>query len=105
MDPRDPGVWSGFRLGIFSGGQNLLLCKFLLLCYRFRTKFQGGNCRRGAPPAPPLLKKASGVYNMPTGILQNAASSNTALIMFILACLSPIFNPIDIWVNSKNLNV
>ena len=26
----------------FRGGQNLLLCKFLLLCYCFRTKFQGG---------------------------------------------------------------
>ena len=24
------------------GGQNLLLCKFILLCYCFRTKFQGG---------------------------------------------------------------
>ena len=51
---------SGFPLGIFSGGgQNLLLCKFLLLCYCFRTKFQGGakvfrgaNCLRGRPLPP-----------------------------------------------------
>ena len=44
---------SGFLLGIFSGGQNLLLCKFLLLCYCFRTKFQvGANCLRGCPLAP-----------------------------------------------------
>ena len=35
-------------LGIFQGGQNLLLCKFLLLFYCFRTKFQGGaNVFRG----------------------------------------------------------
>ena len=45
----------GFLLGIFSGGgQNLLLC------YCFRTKFQGGakvfrgaNCLRGSPPRSP----------------------------------------------------
>ena len=52
---------TGFLPGIFfrGGGQNLLLCKFLFLCYCFRTKFQGGakvfreaNCLRG-PPCPP----------------------------------------------------
>ena len=37
-------LFTGFLLGIFfwGGGQNLLLCKFLLLFYCFRTKFQGG---------------------------------------------------------------
>ena len=59
---------TGFLLGIFfGGGQNLLLCKFLLLCYWFWTKFQGGakvfrgaNCLRGCPlPPPPPWKKAS----------------------------------------------
>ena len=59
---------AGFLLGIFSGGgegQNPLLCKFLLLCYCFRTKFQGGakvfreaNCSGGRPRPPPLWKKA-----------------------------------------------
>ena len=50
---------TGFLLGIFSGGQNLLLCRFLLLCYCFRAKFQGGarvfrggKLPQGAPPAP-----------------------------------------------------
>ena len=58
--------FSGFLLGIFFGGgrQNLLLCKFLLLCYCFRTKFQGGAKVSGGQPvsgdAPcPLWKKAS----------------------------------------------
>ena len=51
---------SGFFLGLFSGGrgQNLLLCKFLLLFYCFRTKFQGeakvfkggGQTASGVPP-------------------------------------------------------
>ena len=48
--------WLSSR-NIFRGGQNLLLRKFLLLCYCFRTKFQGGaksprgaNCFRGRPP-------------------------------------------------------
>ena len=51
-------VITGFLLGIFSRGQNLLLCKFILLCYCFWTKFQGGaKVFRGAPPAP-LWKKA-----------------------------------------------
>ena len=42
----------------FRGGQNLLLCKFLLLCYCFWTKFQGGqkfsggNCLRGGGASP-----------------------------------------------------
>ena len=50
----------GFLLGIFQGGQNLLLCKFLLLCFCFRTKFQGGAkvFRGGAP----LWKKASFLF-------------------------------------------
>ena len=62
--------YPGFLLGIFSrggGGQNLLLCKFLLLFYCFRTKFQGGakvfvgggKLPQGAPSAPPRWKKAS----------------------------------------------
>ena len=56
IEPLLAFFWEFFR-----GGQNLLLCKFLLLCYCFRTKFQGGakifrgaNCLRGAPPAPPV---------------------------------------------------
>ena len=47
---------AGFLLGIFSGGQNLLLC------YCFRTKFQGGaKVFRGqtASGGAPLSKKAS----------------------------------------------
>ena len=44
----------------FFRGQNLLLCKFLLLCYCFPTKFQvggkvsegWGKLPQGAPPAP-----------------------------------------------------
>ena len=65
---------TGFLPRIFPEGQNLLLCKFLLLCqffYCFQTKFQGAtkvsewgakvfegtNCLRRAPPSP-LLKKA-----------------------------------------------
>ena len=57
--------WLSSR-NFFRGGQNLLLCKFLLLFYCFRTKFQGGakvfrgaNCLRGHPPCPPMWKKAS----------------------------------------------
>ena len=56
---------TSFLLGIFSGRQNLLSCKFLSLCYCFRTKIQEGakilrwaNCLGGAPPAP-LWNKAS----------------------------------------------
>ena len=46
-------VYAGFLLGIFSGGgQNLLLCKVLLLCYCFRTKIQrGAKVFRGAKKA------------------------------------------------------
>ena len=43
----------------FQGGQNLLLCKFLLLFYCFRTKFQGeakvfkgGKLPQGGAPSP-----------------------------------------------------
>ena len=58
------GLSENMILGIFfRGGQNLLLCKFLLLCYCFQTKFQGvakvfrgANSLRGAPA--PLWKKA-----------------------------------------------
>ena len=55
--------YAGFLPGIFSGGQNLLLCKFLLFYYCFRTKFQGGaksprgELPQGGSPAP-LWKKA-----------------------------------------------
>ena len=51
---------TGFLLGIFSEEQNLLLCKFLLLCYCFRTKFQGGRkvfrgqTASGGRPLPPV---------------------------------------------------
>ena len=45
----------------FQRRKNLWLCKFLLLCYCFRTKFQGGvkvfrgaNCLRGGAPCPPV---------------------------------------------------
>ena len=45
------------------GGQNLLLCKFLLLFYCFRTKFQGGakvfkggKLPQGGAPCPPWEK-------------------------------------------------
>ena len=55
--------WFSSR-NFFQGG-NLLLCKFLLLFYCFRTKFQrgakvfkGANCLREHPPAP-LWEKAS----------------------------------------------
>ena len=57
-------TYPGFLLGTFSWGVNLLVCKFLLLCYCFRTKFQGGanvfrgaNRLRGRPH--PLWNKAS----------------------------------------------
>ena len=52
-----------FSLEFFSvGGANLLLCKFLLLFYCFRTKFQGGanvskgrgQIASGGRPLPPL---------------------------------------------------
>ena len=45
----------------FQRGQNLLLCKFLLLCYCFWTKFQEGEVSRGhtASGGAPLWKKAS----------------------------------------------
>ena len=62
---------AGFLLGIFfrGGGQNLLLCKFLLLFYCFRTKFQGkakvfkegANCLRGRP-CPPCGRKPVSIY-------------------------------------------
>ena len=52
-------IWLSSR-NFFQGGQNLLLCKLLLLCYCFRTNFRegqkfsrGANCLTGAPPAPP----------------------------------------------------
>ena len=61
INSENPSLKAGFLLGIFfRGKQNLLLCKFLLLCYCFRTKFQrgakifrGANCLRGAPPLLP----------------------------------------------------
>ena len=41
--------------GIFSGRQNLLSCKFLLLCYCCQTKFQEGeNYLKGAPSCLPV---------------------------------------------------
>ena len=63
---------TGFLPRIFPEGQNLLLCKFLLLCqffYCFQTKFQGatkvsewGSLRvltaSGGRPSAPLWKKA-----------------------------------------------
>ena len=43
----------------FFRGQNLLLCKFLLLFYCFRTKFQGGaKVFKGVPLPTPLWEKA-----------------------------------------------
>ena len=53
--------WLSSR-NFFQGGQNLLLCKFLLLFYCFRTKFQGGakvfrggqTASGGRPHAPPV---------------------------------------------------
>ena len=49
----------------FQGGQNLLLCKFLLLCYCFRTKFQGGvkvfrggKLPQGGAPLPPPVEES-----------------------------------------------
>ena len=47
----------------FHGGQNLLLWKFLLLCYCFRTKLHGGvkvfrgELPQGAAPAPPPVEE------------------------------------------------
>ena len=57
-------VW--FSSKNFFRGQNLLLCKFLLLCYCFRTKFRGGKSPGGklpwgAPPAPPPFEKKPGI--------------------------------------------
>ena len=51
-------LYSGFLLGIFSGGHSLLLCKFLLLLYCFRPNFREGQKfsrgdklpQGGAPP-------------------------------------------------------
>ena len=50
-----------FSYEFFSGGQNLLLCKFLLLFYCFRAKFQGGakvfkggKLPQGGAPCPPV---------------------------------------------------
>ena len=54
------------------GGQNLLLYKFLLFFYCFRTKFQGGQSLRGGGganylrEAPPLWKKASTIRLLST---------------------------------------
>ena len=65
------GVPSGFLLGIFfRGGQNLLLCKFLLLFYCFWTKFQeGAKVFRGQTasggPLPPCVRKPAVMRIMP----------------------------------------
>ena len=57
-------LYTAFLLGIFfRGGRNLLLCKFLLLFYCFRTKFQGGaKVFRGAPPAPSPVEESQYIY-------------------------------------------
>ena len=57
-------IWLSSR-NFFQGGQNLLLCKFRLLCYCFRTKFKGGakfsggqTSSGGAPPPPPPVEES-----------------------------------------------
>ena len=67
--------WLSSR-NFFQGVQNLLLCKFLLLCYCFRTKFQGGakvsrgaNCLRGASPYPPHGRKPEFEKFLPYSII------------------------------------
>ena len=83
--PKLIGFGPGCLPGIFSGGRNLLLCKFLLLYYCFRTKFQGGakvfrgaNCLKGGTPCPLWEKaRASGLIELQ---IFSQLTSNSTLI-------------------------
>ena len=79
--------WLSSR-NFFQGGQSLLLRKFLLLCYCFRTKFQGGakvfrgaNCLRGGAPLPPV--EESQVHRPDLQSRPNVLSSEKSFVILL----------------------
>ena len=74
--PKLASFWKFFS----GGGQNLLLCKFLLLCYCFRTKFQRGLKFSKVFPAP--WKKASKFGNSTTNEFVETNFQDPAKVRF-----------------------
>ena len=83
----------GFLPGIFSGGQNLLSCKFLLLCYCFQTKFQERQTvSGGGGGAPPLVEESQNHRSVLIYGFQFIQNSTLAYFVFLMECCQVYLN-------------